>query len=252
VLPYYTGVAKTIKENPREEIEKLIQKGDLEALLRKAAELHGHFCSYLTYGVKAGYIAIRELGVKNTGMEEAIAIVETNNCFSDGIQMITGCTVGNNALIYNDLGKTAVTVAKRDGTAVRIALDPVYEKSIEKEYSEANGLWEKIIVRREEATRQEHNRMMELFAEMAFKELEKPADKMFRITRMKINMPEYAPIFNSVVCPVCGEKTYKPVMHNGKLVCMDCAGGDYYFLDGRGIQRSHAKKVEILGATETV
>jgi len=234
-----------IKENPRDEIEKLIQKGDLEALLRKAAELHGHFCSYLTYGVKAGYIAIRELGIKSTGMEETIAIVETNNCFSDGIQVIAGCTFGNNALIYNDVGKTAVTVARRDGTAIRIALDPIYEKLIEKEYSEANGLWEKIVVKREEATRQEHNRMMELFAEMAFKELKKPADKMFRITRMKINIPEYAPIFNSVICPVCGEKTYKPVMQNGKLVCMDCAGVNYSFLDGRGIQRSHTKKVNL-------
>ena len=230
-----------MRENPREEIERLIQKGDLEALLRKAAELHGHFCSYLTYGVKAGYIAVRELGIKNTGMEEVIAIVETNNCFSDGVQIVTGCTFGNNSLIYRDVGKTAVTVARRDGTAIRIALDPVYEKSIEEEYSEANWLWEKIVVKREKATRQEHDRMMKIFAEMAFKELKKPADKMFRITRMKISTPEYAPIFNSIICPICGEKTYKPVMHNGKLICIDCAGANYYFLDGGGIQRSHIK-----------
>lgn len=241
-----------MKENPREEIEKLIQRSDLEALLRKAAELHGHFCSYLTYGVKAGYIAIKKLGIKSAGMEEVIAIVETNNCFSDGIQIITGCTFGNNALIYKDVGKTAVTVAKRDGTAIRIAIDPIYEKSIEKEYSEANGLWEKIVVKREEATRQEHNRMMKLFAEMAFKELKKSADKMFRITRMKINTPQYAPIFNSVICQVCGEKTYKPATHNGKLVCINCAGVNYYFLDGRGIQRSHTKKVKISGEIETI
>jgi formylmethanofuran dehydrogenase subunit E len=245
-------VAKTIKECPREEIEKLIQKGDLEALLRKAAELHGHFCSYLTYGVKAGYIAIKELEIKSAGMEEVIAIVETNNCFSDGIQILTGCTFGNNALIYKDVGKTAVTVAKRDGIALRIALDPIYEKSIEKEYFEANGLWEKIVVKREEATQQEHNKMMELFAKMAFKELKKPTGKMFRITRMKINTPEYAPIFNPVICPVCGEKTYKPIMHNGKLVCMHCARVNYYFLDGRGIRRNHTKKVGILGETEAV
>jgi formylmethanofuran dehydrogenase subunit E len=238
-------VIKTIKENPRKEIEKLIQKGDLETLLRKAAELHGHFCSYLTYGVKAGYIAVKEFGIKNAGMEEVIAIVETNNCFSDGIQIITGCTFGNNALIYKDVGKTAVTLVKRDGTAIRVVLDPKYETSIKNEYSEANELWEKLIVRREEATRKEHSRMMELFAEMAFKELRKPADKMFRITRMKINTPEYAPIFNSVICPVCGEKTYKPVTHNGKLVCVDCAGANYYLLDGRGIQPSHTKKKEI-------
>jgi len=232
-------VIKTLKENPREEIEKLIQKGDLEALLRKAAELHGHFCSYLTYGVKAGYIAVKEMGLKNAGMEEIVAIVETNNCFSDGIQIITGCTFGNNALIYKDVGKTAVTLTKRDGTAIRIALDPIYEKSIETEYPEANRLWEKIVVKREEATPQEQSRLMELFAEGAFKELKKPADKMFRITRMKINTPSYAPIFNSVICPVCGEKTYKPTMRNGKIVCMDCAEANYYFLDGKGIQQNH-------------
>ena len=61
-------------------------------------------------------------------MEELIAIVETNNCFSDGVQVVTGCTFGNNGLIYKDLGKTAVTVAKRDGTAIRIVLDPNMKK----------------------------------------------------------------------------------------------------------------------------
>ncbi len=79
--------------------------------------------SKLDNGVIAGYLAVRELGVKSRGMEEVIAIVETNNCFADGIQVVTGCTFGNNALIFKNVGKTAVTVAKQDGTAIRIALD---------------------------------------------------------------------------------------------------------------------------------
>jgi formylmethanofuran dehydrogenase subunit E len=230
-----------MKENPREEIERLIQDGDLESLLRKAGELHGHFCSYLAYGVKAGYIAVREIGSKNVGMEESVAIVETNNCFSDGIQMITGCTFGNNALIYKDVGKTAVTLTKRNGSAIRIVLDPIYETSIETEYPEANELWKKIVVKRQEATPQEQSRLMELFAEQAFKELKKPADKMFRITRMKITIPSYAPIFNTVICPVCGEKTYKPVTRNGKSLCKDCAEDKCYVLNGKGIQRKPHK-----------
>jgi formylmethanofuran dehydrogenase subunit E len=230
-----------MKENPREEIEQLIQKGDIESLLRKVAELHGHFCSYLVYGVKAGYIAVKEIRSKSVGMEETVAIVETNNCFSDGIQMITGCTFGNNALIYKDVGKTAVTLAKRDGSAIRIVLDPIYEASIEMEYPEANELWEKIVVKRKKATPQEQNRLMELFAEQAFKELKKPADKMFRITRMKIKTPSHAPIFHSVICPVCGEKTYKPVMRNGKILCKDCAEANYNVLNGKGIQQSHTR-----------
>jgi formylmethanofuran dehydrogenase subunit E len=227
-----------MKEKPREEIEKLIQRGDLEALLGKASELHGHFCSYLAYGVKAGYIAVKKIGSENVGMEETVAIVETNNCFSDGIQMITGCTFGNNALIFKDVGKTAVTLTKRDGNAIRIALDPAYEASIETEYPETNELWEKIVVKREEVTPQEQNRLMELFAEQAFKELKKPANKIFKITRMKINMPSYAPIFNSVICPVCGEKTYKPITGKGKSLCKDCAKANYYVLNGKGSSKT--------------
>jgi formylmethanofuran dehydrogenase subunit E len=136
--------------NPfRSEIESLIRGGDLSGLLRKAGELHGHWCNYLTYGVKAGYYAIKEMGVTNTGMEEVIAIVETNNCFSDGVQMVTGCSFGNNSLIYRDWGKTAVTVSRRDGQAIRIALDSAFEDSREKEYPDAYALFDKLVARRE-------------------------------------------------------------------------------------------------------
>lgn len=220
----------------RNEIERLIEVGNLAGLLNKAGELHGHLCNYLTYGVIAGYIAVRELGVKSTGMEEVIAIVETNNCFSDGVQMVTGCSFGNNALIYRDLGKTAVTVAKRDGVAIRIALDPDFEDSREEEYPEAYELWNKIVAKREKATPEEYGRMMRLFAEMSINELSKPADEMFRIKRMKITVPEYAPIFASVRCSICGEKVMeaKARLKEGKAVCMGCAGGEHYVLDGRG------------------
>jgi len=210
-----------------------------EKLLKKAAELHGHFCSYLAYGVKAGYIAVKELGIKSGGMEELIALVETNNCFSDGIQTITGCTFGNNGIVYLDIGKTAVTLARRDGTAIRIALDPKYEDSIRKEYSEANNLWKKIVVRRETATEEQQKRMMNLLAEMAFSEIRKPANLMFRIKRIKIKIPEYAPIFDSIICPICQEKTCKPVIQNQKQLCRDCARTNYYILDGSGICKKH-------------
>ncbi len=224
--------------NPlRNEVQRLIEVGNLAGLLNKAGELHGHLCNYLTYGVIAGYIAVHELGVKSTGMEEVIATVETNNCFSDGVQMVTGCSFGNNALIYRDLGKTAVTVAKRDGTAIRIALDPDFEDSREEEYSEAYELWNKIVARREKVTSEEQGRMMRLFAEMSINELSKPADEMFRIKHMKITVPEYAPIFASVRCSICGEKVMetRARLKEGKAVCMGCAGGEHYVLDGRGI-----------------
>lgn len=229
---------------PRKEIERLIEAGDLKELLGKAGELHGHFCNYLSYGVKAGYIAMRELGVKSTGMEEVIAIVETNNCFSDGVQMITGCSFGNNALIYRDFGKTAVTVAKRDGTAIRVVLDPDFEDSREKEYPEANELWDKIVAKREKATPKEHERMTQLFTEMSIAELNKLEDEMFRIKRIKITVPEYAPVFTSVKCSICGEKVMetRARVKEGKPVCIECAEEEHYVLDGRGISVKGAHK----------
>ena len=232
----------------RRAIEKLVEAGNLRGLLDKAGELHGHLCNYLTYGVMAGYIAVHELGVKSTGMEEVVAIVETNNCFSDGVQMVTGCTFGNNSLIYKDFGKTAVTLAKRDGTAIRITLDPDFEEASEKEYPKLTELWNKIIVKREQPTPQEHETMMRLFREMSLKELSKPTAEMFRIRHVIITLPQYAPIFASVRCSICGEKVVetRAKVKEGKAVCMGCAGGEYYMLDGRGISTNWANLKENL------
>ncbi|MGD2148734.1 MAG: FmdE family protein, partial [Anaerolineae bacterium] len=63
-----------LPENPREPIEAMIREGDLEGLLKKAGELHGHFCPYVALGVRAGYTALTALGIEhNLGMEEVIA-----------------------------------------------------------------------------------------------------------------------------------------------------------------------------------
>lgn len=225
--------------NPvRKDVEELIEKGDLKGLLEKSGELHGHLCSYLAYGVKAGYIAMRELGIRNRGMEEIVAIVETNNCFSDGIQPVTGCTFGNNGLIFRDYGKTAVTVARRDGTAIRIALNPDFEDSIAEKYPEANSLFEKIVARREEATKDEQKRIMQLSTEMSFDHLDVPEDEMFIIEHKTIKLPAYAPIFSSTKCTSCGEKVMETRINekDGKPACISCSGTEYYEMNGAGIK----------------
>ena len=77
----------------------MIQDNNFQGLLYHAEALHGHFCNYLAYGVIGGAAAIRYLEVRNTGMEEVIDIVVTNSCFTDGVQIVTGCSFGNNALV---------------------------------------------------------------------------------------------------------------------------------------------------------
>jgi formylmethanofuran dehydrogenase subunit E len=224
--------------NPRAPIETLIRQGDLEALLRRAGELHGHFCPYVALGVRAGYVALKELGIEqNVGMEEVIAVVETNNCFSDGIQVVTGCTFANNALVYHDLGKTAVTVAKRDGMAVRIAVRAEYSDSFDVRYPEAAALFGKIVRDRQEPTPEEQSRLMHLWAESAAGQLDVPVEELFTVEHQQTEIPAYAPIFRSARCAVCGE----PVMESrarlldGRPACIPCASAAYSRLDGSGI-----------------
>jgi len=223
---------------PRTPIEALIQEGHVEALLQKAGELHGHFCPYVALGVRAGIIALKALGIEqNLGMEEVIAIVETNNCFSDGIQVVTGCTFANNALIYRDLGKTAVTVAKRDGTAVRVALRVDYADSFDARYPEAAALFKKIVAERQEPTPEEQEQLMRLWAETSYKQLEVPEDELFTVQHLQIEIPAYAPILASVTCAVCGESVMetRARVQNGQPTCISCASAPHYRLDGAGI-----------------
>jgi len=225
--------------NPREPIEVLIRQGDLEALLRKAGELHGHFCPYVALGVRAGYSALTALGIEqNLGMEEVLAIVETNNCFSDGIQVVTGCTFANNALIYRDLGKTAVTVAKRDGAAVRVALRAEYSDRFNARYPEAAALFRKIVRERQQPTPEERVRLMQLWAETSEGQLDVPAEELFTIRHLQIEVPAYAPIFDSARCAICGESVMesRARLKDGQPACITCASAATYQLDGSGIQ----------------
>ena len=232
-----------LPKNPRAPIEAMIRDGDIEGLLKKAGELHGHFCPFVALGVRAGYTALKALGIEqNFGMEDVIAIVEANNCFSDGIQMTTGCSFANNALIYHDLGKTAVTVAKREGQAttaeaVRVAVRADYRASFDERYPEAQALFDKIVTRRETPTPEERAQLSCLWAETSYKQLSLPEKEIFTVEHKQIALPAYAPIVPSITCAVCGESVMetKARLQDGNPVCIACACAERYVLDGAGI-----------------
>lgn len=225
-------------DNPRHEIEEAIDAGDLSRLLKINGTLHGHFCLGSALGVKAATKVMRELGIKSsTGMEEIVAIVEINSCFSDGVQIVTGCSFGNNALIYRDLGKTAFTLAKRNGEGLRICVKTGYMEELSPEMAE---LSRKIVVERK-GTEADQARMSELRVEVAFKLLDVPDLKVFDIRRVKIEVPPYARIFASAKCSVCGENVMetRARIKNGQPVCLACSGQEFYQLAGDGISVIH-------------
>ncbi len=221
-------------DNPRQEIEEAIASGNLSKLLRMNGMLHGHFCPFSAIGVKAAVRAVRELGVRSTGMEETVAIVETKNCFSDGVQLVTGCSFGNNALIYRDFGKTAFTLARRNGDAVRIS---VRTDRVTKERSpEAAQLFERVVAERS-GSESDKKRLGELWTELSFRVLDLPDEEVFNVKEVTVAVPAYARVFAGVECSVCGENVMEPRvrMKDSKPVCIPCSGQEYYQLAGDGI-----------------
>ncbi len=222
----------------RQAVETMIQSCDLEGLLRQAETIHGHRCPFLALGVKAGQYAMKYLEQESTGMEEVVAVVECNNCFTDGIQVVTGCTFGNNALIFKDLGKTAVTVARRrDGAAVRLVVRPDFRERMFARYPAAGPLFDQVVVQRQ-GTPEDHHRFRHLWEAVARRELtEVPLEEQVLIQKKTVTLPGYARMFATEICSSCGEGVMEPRVRlkNGEKVCLACAGEDHYLLTGQGI-----------------
>lgn len=220
-------------------LHDLVRRQDFRGILEIVREFHGHICPYVVLGVKASLIAMKKLKINRLGFNESVdedilAIVEANNCFTDGVQITTGCTLGNNSLIYFDLGKTALTLVKR-GTfeGIRIYVD---SDKLKRYYStEAMELFDKVIKQRNGSPK-DRKRLSKLWEDLGYKMLEIPEEE-FKIEQVKVPPIEKAPIFENTRCFKCGELTMatRTVNIDGKDFCLKCAGKNYYAVIGRGI-----------------
>ncbi len=229
----------------RTKIEKKIDNDDLAGLLHLTALIHGHHCVGSAIGVIAGQYAMKALEVKeNTGMEHVIAVVETNNCFSDGIQMVTGCSFGNNSLVYRDYGKTAFSLVQRNGEGIRLSTLPNLGDLLKDNNPETQRLYLDIVNKRD-ANPDEEARMMELNKQHCFSVLDIPAEKIFKIEHVKVMLPSYSRILDSLVCPVCGEKFMetKGVKKGDEYLCLSCGDVEYGQLDWAGIKMVNGVKI---------
>lgn len=224
------------RENPRGRVDRAVRARDLETLLLDAGEFHGHFCPALSLGLMAGVFARRELGVDPGDGEALVTVVETNDCFADGIRYATGCTFGNGALVYRDLGKPAVTVARRGGRGVRIAAtDPdVFDESS----------WPDDGVERgddaRDSTGEGRGRVDERRAAAAFDAIRRPLERFCDVrTDVSVDLPDPAADEGVVTCVDCGECTResRAVRRNGGTRCLRCTGDTHPQLDASGLHR---------------
>lgn len=186
----------------------------------RAVEFHGHTCPGLAAGYRAAQIALRELKAERAQDEELVAVVETDACGVDAIQVLMGCTLGKGNLLYRDYGKHVFTFICRDsGRAVRIAIKAAAWRQNE-DYRE---LRRKVFGK--EASEEEKALFQQYQEERTRYILEAPEEEICTLQRIKVEPPPKARLFDSVICSVCGEPVaeVQARVREGRPVCIPCA-----------------------------
>lgn len=231
-----------LKRNPRSNFINAVRKKDTLGCLVKAAEIHSHFCPGIALGVMATVYGLWELGVESIYfdgvMEDLVAIVEVNACFADGVQAVSGCTLGNNALVYRDLGRLAVTFARREEeAAVRVRVGPDFVTKVNHAAPGFYPLMEKVIKNRE-GSPEDIEAFRKQGVKAAFSLVREPFEKLLIAESVEPALPEPAPIKPSIVCPECGEEIMKSkIVPEGpnQGLCFFCGHHPFYEVEGQGI-----------------
>ena len=99
---------------------------DLAPILRRAVDFHGHFGPFLVVGVRAGIIALRELQTskENKSLRAVASLVYSvpYSCILDGIQLSTGCTIGNKRLRFEESPTFSITIEDPGNGKVTVSI----------------------------------------------------------------------------------------------------------------------------------
>ena len=163
-----------------------------QRLWNKCVAFHGHECPGLAIGVRASELALELLGVRAARDEELVCITENDACGVDGVQVVTGCTVGKGNLLFHNTGKMAFSFYSRTtGKSLRLVLRtlPEMDREARKDFI-----------------------------------LNAPAEQVFQVKETVLPLPETARHFQNATCARCGESIpeHKARLHDGKVLCLDC------------------------------
>jgi formylmethanofuran dehydrogenase subunit E len=188
--------------------------------LTKCVEFHGHMCPGLAIGFQAARALMERLGVRRAPDEELLAIVETDACGADAIQVITGCTFGKGNFVFKNYGKHAFSLMdRRKGKGARVCL----RSDAFKMDPASLSLSER--VQKDEASPKELAQFRRLQKERTQKILEADPESLFKIEDISPDIPPKATVMESGICDFCGEPTKKDLLRkvDGKRACVPCA-----------------------------
>ncbi len=94
---------------------------DLNELVSRAVEFHGHLGPYLICGVKMGLLALRL--IRSRGYTGLTVTAETGvtppvSCLVDGLQVATGCTLGKGNIAVHGGGHARALFRTTDQSVV--------------------------------------------------------------------------------------------------------------------------------------
>lgn len=187
-------------------------------LIEQVSKFHGHSCPGLAIGIRVAELARREL--PNAGPGELVAVVETDMCGVDAIQVITGCTFGKGNLIHRDYGKMAFSFFDRQ--AVK-GFRAVFKSGVRSGIvDELQALMKKSAVGSTTVDQQQRSR--ELREKLIERLLELELDSMFTIQPLAELPPRPAKVLDSLACEGCGEKTMESRTRRfgGQTLCIPC------------------------------
>jgi len=195
--------------------EKILNRDDWQ----KCIEFHGHTCPGVAIGYRAARAGLEVLDKQRSRDEELVAIVETNACGADAIQVLTGCTFGKGNFVFKDYGKHAfVFFSRKSGKGFRVVLRP--------EILELERQDQQLIdkVREETANEQEQSEFKKLHLKRTRAILDQPIGLLFNIREVQVPIPEKAKMAPSKICESCGEPAMSSMFEevDGKWLCRGC------------------------------
>lgn len=187
---------------------------DIQPFLNASAARHNHLCPRQVLGVRIGLLASGIFGTppgENPG-KRLLAIVESDGCFSDGVEVATGCSLGHRRLRLEDYGKIAATfVDLRTGEAARIC-----------PHQDA----------RARAAAFLPQEVRHYFAQLlAYQQM--PDDDLLVVKKVELQFDPDRIISLPglrVTCDLCGEEiiNQREVTQRGQTLCRSCSGEAYY------------------------
>jgi formylmethanofuran dehydrogenase subunit E len=187
-------------------------------LIEKTIAFHGHSCPGLVIGIRAAELAFQKLA--QADRDDLVAVVETDMCGVDAIQLLTGCTFGKGNLIHRDYGKTAFSFYDRSkNVGFRALLRPDLSGDAG---SELRSLVKK--VEAGTANEEERVRYHKLRDELQERYMNADLEEMFIVMEPPLPVPKPARILSSLKCEACGEMTMESRTRrfDGKTLCWPC------------------------------